>query len=207
MKYLKLILFISGVIALIYISPMVRDTMTKEVPEDVIEDGSDTEELLDEVKLEVLPEKEEVLVEEVPEYKGVLVPSNLTSEELEKGLLHDLKQYAPVFIQAEQETGINAIFLASVSALESGWARSNVTKKNNNIFGWTSSKGYKTFNSVEECILEVAGRIKALYLTEGGTYFNGYEVEDINVRYNGRKEWEDNVNSIMRQIKRRVESE
>ncbi|NCB02966.1 MAG: hypothetical protein EOM67_12475, partial [Spirochaetia bacterium] len=99
---------------------------------------------------------EEVLVVEEPEpeeqFEGVLVPSNLTADELRKGLLYELKEYAEEFIQAEKETGINAVFLSSVAALESGWGRSDVSVKRNNLFGWTASSGYKVFDSKEECI-------------------------------------------------------
>lgn len=198
MKYLKLGVLIVGYLILIYISPTFTSTttITEEAPKEVIEE--DVEECIEVVQA---VEKEE------PEYEGVLIVSNLTSDDLEKGLLHDLKPYAPFFIQAEKDTGINAIFLASVSALESGWARSNVSNTRNNIFGWTSSSGYKYFDSKEECIMFVAGRIKELYLTEEGKYFNGYEVEDINIKYNGSEHWEKTVKSIMTQMQSRINEE
>lgn len=205
MKYFKLALLIVGYLILVYISPAIKETMTRgeEVPEEIVEEVIE----VSPEEVQAVEKEEHVEPEEREEFKGVLIPSNLTSEELERGLLHDLKLYAPVFIQAEKETGINAVFLASISALESGWARSNVSKTNNNLFGWTSSKGYKSFNSKDECILYVAGRIKELYLTEGGAYFNGYEIEDVNIKYNGSEHWESNVKSIMKQIKMRIEEE
>lgn len=138
-------------------------------------------------------------------YKGVLTPSNLTADQLRKGLLYDLKDCADAFIQAEKETGINAIFLSSVAAYESGWGRSNVAKSYNNLFGWTSSSGYAKFDSYYDCILTVAERMKNLYLTPTGKYFRGYEVSDINKCYNGEQYWEDNIIKIMGQIKRRIE--
>lgn len=144
---------------------------------------------------------------EQPTYKGVLIPSYLSSEQLERGLLGELKQYAPYFIQAEQDTGINAIFLSSVATLESGWGKSKVAKTKNNLFGWTAKGGYRSFKSPQECIAFVAEQIKALYLTPGGIYFNGFEVEDVNVRYNGRQSWENNVTQIMSQITARINKE
>ena len=140
-----------------------------------------------------------------PITEGVLVPSGLSATELERGLLYDLKQYAPCFIEAEQDTGINAVFLASVAALESGWAKSNVASTKNNLFGWTSKSGYRSFDSKEECISLVAERIKALYLTPEGEYFNGYTVEDINKRYNGAPQWAEQVNQIMSEVTNRIE--
>ena len=157
----------------------------------------------------VLVEEVQPVIEPEPEvqYEGVLVPSNLTADELRRGLLYELKDYAEEFIQAEKETGINAVFLSSVAALESGWGRSDVATKRNNLFGWTASSGYKVFDSKEECISFVAERIKVLYLSPDGKYFNGYEVSDINTKYNGSQHWEDTVTQIMGNITNRIERE
>jgi hypothetical protein len=135
---------------------------------------------------------------------GVLFCSNLTAEELASGLYEPLKQYAECFIQAEKQTGVNAIFLASIAALESGWAKSEVAQNKNNLFGWTSKSGYRSFGSKEECIAFVAEQLKALYLSPEGIYFNGYDVSDVNVRYNGRESWEDTVTQIMGEITHRI---
>lgn len=135
---------------------------------------------------------------------GVLSCSNFTAAELAIGLHEPLKEYAECFIQAERDTGVNAIFLASVAALESGWAKSEVAIHKNNLFGWTAKSGYASFDSKEECIAFVASRLKALYLTPEGAYFNGYEVADVNVCYNGRQSWADTVTQIMGEITYRI---
>lgn len=134
----------------------------------------------------------------------LLTPSGLTAAELEQGLLGDLKPYAADFIQAEQDTGVNAIFLASVAALESGWNSSPVAESRHNLFGWTNSTGYCAFDSKEDCIAFVAERIKTLYLSPDGAYFNGYTVEDVNVHYNGSPHWEETVRQIMFEIQNRI---
>lgn len=152
-----------------------------------------------------IPETMEVKTS-TEQLEGVLVPSGFTTEELSVGLLGELSKYSHCFIESEKATGINAIFLSSVAALESGWGSSNVAKKYNNLFGWTNTNGdYVYFNSIEDCITEVALKIKEYYLTPEGKYFNGYEVSDINKSYNGRKEWEDEVLFIMECISKRVE--
>lgn len=136
---------------------------------------------------------------------GVLRQSNITVEQLENALYHDLKKYSFAFVEAEEITGIDAIFLSSLAALESGWATSNVAQEYNNLFGWTLGNGdYKYFNSKSECILYVADYIKTHYLTEGGKYFNGYEIEDINKKYNGRESWENEIKEIYNQIYNRI---
>lgn len=136
---------------------------------------------------------------------NLLSPSNLSSEQLEKGLLHELKAYAPYFIEAEKETGINALFLSAVAAFESDWGRSNVSNRDNNLFGWTQGEGYMKFDSKEDCINHVSSKVKELYLTEGGTYHNGYSVSDVNKKYNGRKFWEESIELIMNNIYNRIE--
>lgn len=135
----------------------------------------------------------------------LLTPSGLTATELEAGLLGELKPYAVDFIAAERETGVNAVFLAAVAALESGWNTSEVAKNKNNLFGWSVATGYASFESKEDCIAEVAACVKSLYLTPDGVYFNGYTVEAVNIRYNGTEHWEKTVKQIMQEIKERIE--
>ncbi len=95
---------------------------------------------------------------------GLLSPSGLTAAELEAGLLGNLKPYAAAFVAAERETGINAVFLAAVAALESGWNTSTVAENKNNLFGWSAATGYADFESKEDCIAEVAGFEYAAYI-------------------------------------------
>lgn len=161
---------------------------------------TDVEDFVEETD-EVYNISEEVSIDT---FEGVLEPSNLTPEQLEEGLLYNLKDCSETFIQAETDTGVNAVFLASVAALESGWGRSDVALYQNNLFGWTSSSGYSYFSSYDECILIVAENLKSMYLQPDGKYFSGYEVSDVNKHYNGSKFWEDNVQDIMTQIQNRI---
>lgn len=135
--------------------------------------------------------------------ENVLTPSNLTASELKSRLAYNLIPYAELFVRAEKEYGVNAVFLASVSALESGWGKSELAKDYNNLFGWSSANdpsGYAKFSSAEECVMYVAKSLKENYLTEGGCYYNGKSVSGVNKRYNGRKSWEENVTAIMSEI-------
>ena len=134
---------------------------------------------------------------------GLLAPSGLGAQDLEAGLVGDLKPYAWCFVEAERETGVNAVFLASVAALESGWNTSEVAQGKNNLFGWTSGSGYQQFESKEACILYVAGKIKANYLSPDGCYFRGYTVEAVNEHYNGAPEWASQITQIMLEIQER----
>lgn len=122
-----------------------------------------------------------------------------TAEELEKGLLHDLKPLAPLFIQAQEKYGIDAVFLAAVAAEESGWGRYQF--RQNNIFGFYGPQ----FESLEHCIDHVANFLLREYLTPSGKYYKGTSVAAVNTYYNGRDTWEEHVTSIMASIVNRIE--
>ena len=137
---------------------------------------------------------------------NVLTPSNVTEEELKAGLLYDLKNYAGCFVEMEHTYGINAIFLASVAALESGWCRTDLAVNNNNLFGYknASGNGFRKFSSKEESINTVARHLKNNYLTEGGEYYNGVSIQAINVKYCEQKDWCNKVDSIANGIVERI---
>ena len=121
--------------------------------------------------------------------------SFLTVEELEAGLQKELKNYVEIFIEAEKEYNINAIFLASVAAVESGWGET--PNENNNLFGWSSNIYYE---NPEDSILPIAEKLKEYYLSSDGIYYNGDTVDGVNVKYNGREEWSSLIKSMMIQI-------
>lgn len=132
--------------------------------------------------------------------KPLLTPCGLSEEALQNALKGRLKELAGVFLEAEEKTGVNALFLAAVAALESGWGESKAAREKNNLFGWTGQNGYQQFESRKDCILTVAQRLRDLYLTPGGRYFHGYTVEAVNRCYNGRPEWETAIVGIMENI-------
>jgi beta-N-acetylglucosaminidase len=145
------------------------------------------------------------IVADAAEPNELLTPCGYTAEELEIGLRGELKPLADTFIAAEKETGVNAIFLASVAALESGWGKSNLAEEKNNLYGWRGASGYRWFWSKESCINHVARFLKKHYLSPDGKYYSGATVEGVCVRYNGCDEWSEMVRQIMNQIERRIE--
>ena len=124
---------------------------------------------------------------------NLLTPSYIKEETLAKAFqntkMQGLEKY---FIQAEKETGINALYLAGLAVHESGWNTSKFAEKRNNLFGWQAYDNdldkTKYFESKGECILFVAERIKTLYLNENGMFHNGYTIESISSRYASDKE-------------------
>ena len=105
--------------------------------------------------------------------------SGFSAEELAAGLKGELANLAEDFVLAEQEYGVNAVFLAALAAHESGWGKHCF--KPNNIFGWSG----KSFDSKSECIAFVASRIAEKYLSEDGRCFHGKNLYGVNVSYNG----------------------
>lgn len=127
---------------------------------------------------------------------NMLSPSNVSVEELEYALKGDLKPLASAYISAEEETGVNAIFIAAISALESGWGKSYMATHKNNLFGY----GNKTFSSQEESIQHVAKALKNNYLTSTGPYYHGTTVKAVEKCYcpSPVGEWSKLVSQIMK---------
>lgn len=134
--------------------------------------------------------------------------SGESTESLQNGLVSPLNELAGEFILCEKEHEINAIMLASIAALESGWGTSDLAEDSNNLFGWTCDDGgYMEFDSKEECIQYVAQAISEKYISEDGEYYSGgTTIEHIADLYCDQPEWEEQVNGIIFDIMWRIES-
>lgn len=116
--------------------------------------------------------------------------SGITVEELNQVFYKigksQMAKYSQAFIDAEKQYGVNALFIASIVAQESGWATKAGGTNGTNLTGhgvYNAQEIGTTFNSGYEGILETAKLLKEDYLTPSGKYFNGYSVEDVNLRY------------------------
>ncbi len=106
------------------------------------------------------------------------------------------------FVKAEKETGVNALFLAGVSVLETAWGNSYLAQTRNNYFGWGAYdrnplKYAKSFKSMEHSIMHVSERIERNYLNRGRE-----TVERIGRRYATDPYWDRKVINAMRRILR-----
>ncbi len=137
-------------------------------------------------------------VQEPVNPNDLTAPCNLSAEELAP-VLGNLSEYAENFLAAEEKYGVNAVFLASLAAFESGWG--SRCFRQNNLFGW----GKKEFCSKEECIDFVARRISEWYLTEKGKYYNGSGLGGVNACYNGSAVWYDCMLDMMQGMSARIE--
>ena len=122
------------------------------------------------------------------------------AEELERGLLRGLIELAPAFVAAQEEYGIDAVFLAAVAALESGWGAFPI--RETNLFGF----GNMSFETKEAGVDHVASFLKRAYLTEGGQYYKGVSVTNVAHYYCPvNPSWPGMVGQLMKEIVRRIE--
>lgn len=145
---------------------------------------------------------------------NLLQKSNVSVDDMYKALkgtgLYDL---APVFVEAENLYGVNALFIAGLCAQESGWGTSNRAVNDNNLTGFgVFSDGSVGINAPtkRDNILMTTKWIKNKYLTPGASYFNGYGIRDVNVRYcigyNGSTDfhWSQNISKIANNLLNKI---
>lgn len=142
-------------------------------------------------------------IQELPQ-RSKDVPG-ITSDQFSYSLIGNLKDVSDAILAYSGVNEIDPILVASIAALESGWNSSLVAEKYNNLFGWTNNDGtYRRFESKDECIKYVCEQLKEHYLTPDGKYFEGYEIADICVHYNGSEEWTQAIEEIYKQIQNKV---
>lgn len=107
--------------------------------------------------------------------------------------------------KAEEEYGVNAIFLISLTAEESAWGKSRRAREDNNISGFEvyndSAKGAR-FNSKHESIMTTGKLLGNLYLNTNGKYYKGNDIYSVNKTYcpvNGYS-WSNNIIKIANKL-------
>lgn len=120
-------------------------------------------------------------------------PSGVTVEDLKKVTSHGLVGLEKDFWQAEQDYGINCLFVMAIAAIESG--NGTINGVGNNMFGWGG--GYIKFSSKAEGIDVVARGLARNYLTPGAGLYSGNRISDVNKRYASSSTWDDKVASKM----------
>lgn len=110
-----------------------------------------------------------------------------------------LEGLGEAFIRAEEESQINAIFLASIAIIESNWGASGLAREKNNLFGFgaytNSPDSAVAFSSKPECILHVAQFLRQHYID--GNFYRGRSIADINKLYAADTTWSEKVFSTM----------
>lgn len=186
--------------------------LEKEIENEKIKSDKLEKELEEKQKLyEELDKKYQEEIQPVSYNKyNLLSPSGATINKLKYALEGTgLEGLEESYIKAEKEEGINALFLVSLTAEESGWGTSNRAIKQNNLSGFEvyskDSKG-AYFNSKEESILTTAKLLKNHYLTPGGQHYYGYSIYDVNKKYctTGGISWSKNISSIANSLVKKI---
>ena len=138
-----------------------------------------------------------------PQTFDITSPSAVTAFELDY-IFKDtpLQGLGNAFITAESNTGINAIFLASIAIHESNWGNSALATDRNNLFGFgaytNTPDSALEFSSKEEAIYYVAQFLRDHYID--GDYYRGHTILDINRLYAADKNWSLQVFATMQKI-------
>ena len=117
------------------------------------------------------------------------------------------------FYYAEQEYGINGVFLASLAIHESGWGTSRIALDKNNLFGYQAYDGSayssaKVFSDYSEGIDLVARVLMKYYLNSNGEsiyggdiadgrYFTSPTIKGVNKYYASDPNWANSIYKIM----------
>lgn len=118
----------------------------------------------------------------------------------------NMLSFIDVYIDVEQEFGVNAVFLLAKDCLESGYATSYLSEAQNNLSGWTSNNGgFMSFESKQACVQHVSESIKTNYLSSDGTHFRGNSdglvtVSDVGVVYCESDSWASQVAWLMSEL-------
>lgn len=123
-----------------------------------------------------------------------------------KSMPEEFRGISRDFIIYGEKYDVNPVVLSALAAAESGWGRSYLADKYNNIFGWKNNDGiYAKFSSKEECIEYVARSIRTMYLNESGIYYSGGTlISDVSKNYNNNQEWVFLVEEIARNISLKI---
>lgn len=139
-------------------------------------------------------------------YNDVRLKSGATASEIDERLKGtQMAGLGKAFVDAEAKYGINAWFLTGLAAHESAYGSSPIARDKNNLFGYgaydqTPYTSARTFSSMAAGVEKVAENLSRAYLTEGGSYFNGYGMEAINQRYATDKNWARAIKAHMNRL-------
>ena len=111
-------------------------------------------------------------------------------------------------IEAQDRYNVNLIMMLAIIRLESGNGRSAIARNQNNLGGIRAPAGsvtaWRSFDSQRDSVMFIGRLLGQQYLTEGGRFFNGYTLPDINRLYAESSCWAGKVRDIMYEIQRRL---
>ena len=114
-------------------------------------------------------------------------PSGVTVDDLKQVSRGAFVGLEEAFVKAEQDYGVNCLFVMGIASLES--ANGTICFKPNNMFGF----GNRGFSSKAECVDVVSRSLANNYLRPGGGLYHGTRITDVNRRYAASSTWDEKV--------------
>jgi hypothetical protein len=145
------------------------------------------------------------------------IPVSTTGEALDQAIAASspgspLVGLGDVFLDVQEQYGINAIYQAAHAAHESAWGRSWLARRKNNLFGWSAfdrcpGTCADSFASDEACVRQVMGFIDEKYISKNGRYYVAATLNGMNVNYATDPRWAEKIAAIMRTISDNLEED
>ena len=153
-------------------------------------------------------DKDQIAKERIFNPNDVTIPSNLTVEEVTKMLSGtNLEHLSATFVECEKKYNINAVFLMSIAAHESGWGNSRRARYDHNFTGYgvysDSATGINS-DKDEANIDLTASKLRENYLNENGRYYKGKRVCDVHSTYCATGGWSKGVCSAAYKVMERI---
>ena len=117
--------------------------------------------------------------------------------------------YGQTFVDVGNELGLNPLYIAAHAAWETGWGTSQIWRDKNNPFGYGAFDRCPyscalAFTSKEDGIRTGMTYIKRDYLVSGGRYYNGANLQGMNIHYATDQNWKNGISQIMNSLQNRV---
>lgn len=132
-----------------------------------------------------------------------MINDKINAYQKEGSKLYDLGE---AFVENQNTYGTNAILVASIGAIESGWGVSAISQAKNNLFGWnavdaTPGESAAYFESPQACVEEYTGiHLSQKYLKAGSYAYHGAFLGDkasgMNVSYASDPYWGEKIAGI-----------
>jgi len=109
------------------------------------------------------------------------------------------------FIEAQQAYGVNAQYLVAHAIIESAWGTSYFAQNRDNLFGYEAytndPDAAATFRSIPYDINFQAWFVRNSYLNPTGAFFNGPDLDGMNVDYATDPYWANSIARVMSEIR------
>jgi len=136
----------------------------------------------------------------------ILSPSGFSPARFERAFASTLLEgTGEALVQAEMETGINALVLAAIIVHESDWGRSRLAREKNNLAGLGAYDGQEysagiSFDSWDASIMFLAELLAVEYAPGGQFYGGSHDLQGIGVKYASDPRWAAKVAGCMKII-------